>query len=446
MITWMQRHKKWLVITIWISTFAFVGAGFVGWGSYKYGTSSSSVATVGKKEIKISDLQNEYNSLYSKYQNAFGEAFNQEMAKQFKLKEAAYTAVIQKFTLLNYADELGLYATDKEIAKYLVQIPAFIKNGKFDKNIYLAVLKQNRTNPTDFEHQIGNDLLINKIQLILNSDVTTSEINNFAKLNSIQDRVSINIVKTADLKIDSSTQQLKKYWEQNKNNYKSLESYKIAVTKVKIDNDKKASKKEALKKYLKLKKDKLKFDETLTIDQNSDLFISANLKKISNATVSKVLKPLEDKNDFIIVKLLKKYPSKALPFDKVSTLVSSDYNIDKKHKLLKETVQKLTNNFTGYDIGFVSKNKKKNIEGLSEDETQQLITHIASSPIAINSLMLENKAIVYKITDSSFLDNNISNNENLKNTLKSIKNNEILSSLLKQLQNRYEIKSNMKVN
>ncbi len=32
MITWMQRHKKWLVITIWISTIAFVGAGFVGWG------------------------------------------------------------------------------------------------------------------------------------------------------------------------------------------------------------------------------------------------------------------------------------------------------------------------------------------------------------------------------------------------------------------------------
>ena len=33
MITWMQRHKRWLVITIWISTIAFVGAGFVGWGS-----------------------------------------------------------------------------------------------------------------------------------------------------------------------------------------------------------------------------------------------------------------------------------------------------------------------------------------------------------------------------------------------------------------------------
>ena len=33
MITWMQRHKKWLVITIWISTSACVGAGCGGWGS-----------------------------------------------------------------------------------------------------------------------------------------------------------------------------------------------------------------------------------------------------------------------------------------------------------------------------------------------------------------------------------------------------------------------------
>ena len=44
MITWMQRHKKWLIITIWISTIAFIGAGFVGWGSYNYGSSAGSSA------------------------------------------------------------------------------------------------------------------------------------------------------------------------------------------------------------------------------------------------------------------------------------------------------------------------------------------------------------------------------------------------------------------
>ena len=46
MITWMQRHKKWLIITIWISTIAFVGAGFVGWGAYDFGKSQGTIAKV----------------------------------------------------------------------------------------------------------------------------------------------------------------------------------------------------------------------------------------------------------------------------------------------------------------------------------------------------------------------------------------------------------------
>ena len=51
MITWMQKHKKYLVITIWISTIAFVGAGFVGWGAYKFGAAADAIATVGETKV-----------------------------------------------------------------------------------------------------------------------------------------------------------------------------------------------------------------------------------------------------------------------------------------------------------------------------------------------------------------------------------------------------------
>ena len=55
MITWLQRHKRWLVITIWISTIAFVGAGFVGWGSYDYGKQGAVVAVVGDREVSVEE-------------------------------------------------------------------------------------------------------------------------------------------------------------------------------------------------------------------------------------------------------------------------------------------------------------------------------------------------------------------------------------------------------
>ena len=43
----MQRHKKYLIVTIWISTIAFIGAGFVGWGQYSYGDKSSGTKGLG---------------------------------------------------------------------------------------------------------------------------------------------------------------------------------------------------------------------------------------------------------------------------------------------------------------------------------------------------------------------------------------------------------------
>ncbi|MEA3499157.1 MAG: SurA N-terminal domain-containing protein, partial [Campylobacterota bacterium] len=159
MISWMQRHKKWLIVTIWISTIAFVGAGFVGWGSYDYSKSNSTVAIVGDREVPLSDLQNEYSSLYSQYQEMFGESFNKELAEQLKLEDAALQRVIQKYLLINYASDLGLATTDKEIAKELVKISAFFKDGKFDKNTYVNVLKQNRRTSKEFEAQLKQDLL-----------------------------------------------------------------------------------------------------------------------------------------------------------------------------------------------------------------------------------------------------------------------------------------------
>lgn len=71
MIGWMQKHKKYLIITIWISTIAFVGAGFVGWGSYSFSGTSNAVAVVGDRKISIEKLQREYAKLYNLYNQLF---------------------------------------------------------------------------------------------------------------------------------------------------------------------------------------------------------------------------------------------------------------------------------------------------------------------------------------------------------------------------------------
>ena len=70
MITWMQKHKKYLVITIWVSTIAFVGAGFVGWGAYSYGKKEDTVAKVKDTQISVKDVQTVYNQLFNQLNKA----------------------------------------------------------------------------------------------------------------------------------------------------------------------------------------------------------------------------------------------------------------------------------------------------------------------------------------------------------------------------------------
>ena len=67
MITWMQKHRKWLVVTMWISVISFVGAGAVGWGSYDFGKSGGAIAKVGEYEITQKELQSQYNKYYNYY-------------------------------------------------------------------------------------------------------------------------------------------------------------------------------------------------------------------------------------------------------------------------------------------------------------------------------------------------------------------------------------------
>jgi peptidyl-prolyl cis-trans isomerase D len=233
-ISWMQRHKKWLVITIWISTIAFVGAGFVGWGAYNPSQSGGSVATVGNKDVAVEDIQREYNGLFNQYQQMFGAQFNQEMAKQLKLEELAYNNIVQRFLLLNLADEYGITATDKDVAKELVTITSFHKEGKFDETTYRNVLAQNRTTTTDFEEQLRQDIIVKKVTGIFTTPTNAKTLENINKVFFAEDKVSINVIDANKFKVHYSAGDLKKFYDENKENYKSKTQYAINIEKVAI--------------------------------------------------------------------------------------------------------------------------------------------------------------------------------------------------------------------
>ena len=152
MLSWMQKHKRYLVVTIWVSTIAFVGAGFVGWGAYDLNSNrATSVAKVGHRNISVQELQQKYDRLYQYYNNMFEGKLTQEKADELGLEKAVLQAAIQENLLLNFADDIGLSVSKDDVLKYIIVDPTFQKDGVFDKNLYYDVLRRARINPTDFE-------------------------------------------------------------------------------------------------------------------------------------------------------------------------------------------------------------------------------------------------------------------------------------------------------
>ena len=414
MITWMQRHKKWLVITIWISTIAFIGAGFVGWGSYKYGTQGGVVATVGSREVSIEEYQQEYSNLYEQYSKMFGTMFNKELAEQLKFKDVALRQVLQKNLILSYADTLGLDVTNEEIAKELVKYKIFTKDGKFDKDTYVKVLGQNRTTPKVFEESLKRDLLLQKVQSLFLINPTKTEIENLSKLAFIEDDINIKVLTSNDVNISFKDDELKKYWEENKNSYMSdvvydlnikemplissnataddikaqydkfKSDYKFADGKIKSldeakeqivkDLDEKLTKTEALKVYLKLKKDEEKFDKTLNILESKLPYSQENIAKIKEVKNGEVVKPFMENGKYIIVKVVKLNPSKVLDFEQAKAKATQDYEKVLRAQKLQEQAKAELKDFKGTDIAGVTRTSK--IAGLSQEESTNFLNQL----------------------------------------------------------------------
>ena len=168
MITWMQRHKKWLVVTIWISVIAFVGAGFVGWGDYDFNMNrSSSVAKVADEKISIMELNQRYSQVFSYYNEISNGTLTEQRAKESGLDSLALQSLIEDKLLISFAKRLGLSVSEDEILRVLINDKQFLDtNGLFDKNIYYAILAQNDIKPTQYESIIYDEILLDKLSLL----------------------------------------------------------------------------------------------------------------------------------------------------------------------------------------------------------------------------------------------------------------------------------------
>jgi len=480
MITWMQKHKKYLIITIWISTIAFVGAGFVGWGQYKYGDKAGAVAKVGDVEITMGELQKTYSNLYAQYNKMFQGNFDEEKAKSFGLQRQALQQLTQQALILNLAESYSLEISDAELLAELKTQEYFFKNGRFDKEIYKQILSRNNMTIKEYENDVKRQLLIQKTLKLLPVKASKNELNIIDTILNIADKINYKVLDDSKITVDTSDEKLKPYWEASKQNYKTEVTYEIEyITQPRVEKkyddakikehylankthfkdvdgkllplegakasviaelDKKATKDAALRRYIAYKKNKLDSNvtkQTKSISVSNNPFSKLLLDKVSKlSTNSPYLKPVIVNDVYIIVKLVKVNPSKTKTFQEAKAELLPKYIAEQKRVKLLELAKTSLNTFSGKTTDFITAQDTKKLTDLKPQEANEFLVSLFTSQKKRNFIPLESgKVVLYNIVEQKLLSKT---NTDENNPIVKIKSASFNEGLIKTLQNKYK--------
>jgi len=480
MITWMQRHKKYLIITIWISTFAFIGAGFVGWGQYSYGDKAGAVAKVGDIEISAGELQKTYSNLYAQYSQMLQGNFDEEKAKNFGLKRQAMAQLTNQALILNLAKSYDLEISDDELLKGIESQKYFFKDGIFDKDIYKKVLSRNNMSIQEYEKELRKELLIQKTLSLLPVKVNDKEAQIIPTIMRIADKINYKILNDSKISIDTSDKFLKPYWETSQQNFMTEVSYEVKVIKqskvsktysadkinerykenkthfkdsegkilplekakdaVIAELDAKATKDAALRTYIAYKKGKLSPDVkvlTQTISSSNNPYNSEVLKKISRlSSRSPFLKPMLINGEYFTFQLIKTNPAQTKTYEAAKKDVLPLYVAEQKKIKLLEIAKKSLATFSGKTTDFITNSDAMKLKDMSIRDANEFLIKLFSQQQKRGFIQLGNGEIVlYNILEQKLLntDNSKKNNSIIK--IKSAMFNE---GLIKTLKNKYK--------
>ena len=128
--------------------------------------------------------------------------------------------------------------------------------------------------------------------------------------------------------------------------------------------------------------------------------------------------------------------------------VLAQLQITKKADSLKKKAEARLNLFQGNDIGFVSRDTKKTIPGLTQAETSEFVNFVFDNNKKRNFKIIGDKAVLYAIMEQKLLDNSKvkSYAQLVNNNITQMKQSEISQNLVKELRNRYDIEQYYKCN
>lgn len=438
MITWMQHHRKYLVVTIWVSTIAFIGAGFVGWGQYSYGDKASAVASVGDVSITADELQKTYSNLFNQYNQLFQGKLDEKQAQQFGLQHQALKMLTDQALILNLAESYKLTVSDEELFNLIKSQEAFAKSGSFDKEMYANVLSKNNLTIKEYEAAMRKELLIQKTLYLFAPVARTLETNALASAMGVADKIEYKVLTPDTVAVSADEAGLASYWDKHQNDYKKAASYDLSI----IYMGKLATQNDALRRYIDFKKGTLDASATakkITVSSEDNALTAELFKEVTALTPEKpYLKPRKLGDEYVIIKLNAYNPSVNKTYAEAKTEANTGYINEMKKNKLQELAQNSYKTFTGTVSDFIIHTQSASLGGLSPAESAEFVNKLFQTKQKQGFLTLKSgNVILYNVLEQKLLEDKTVAEEN---TAMKLKENLLNQKLMKMLESKYPIK------
>jgi len=226
MLKSMRKNLKSLAPVLWGVIIAFIISIFAVWGGAgRLGESrnSNTIATIGNKKISADTYIQNLRQRLEMFKKDYKE-LDANFIQQLNIPQQVLEQIIQRTILSQKAKELGIRASDEEISEKVKSFPVFQKDGKFvGFEEYKQILDYNRISASEFEKSLINDIIVQKIILVLTAGIAVSEKElweNYKKTNESAQLEYIMIEKSKmELKEEPGSIELRKFFTENREKY-----------------------------------------------------------------------------------------------------------------------------------------------------------------------------------------------------------------------------------
>ncbi len=218
-----------IILGVVILSFALAGV-----GGYLGSSTEEPAAVVNGEDITRQELESAYQQERSRVEQQYGDSFaaiaaDPSFAQQ--LRSNALQKLVTERLTDQAIDELGLRVSDEQIKDSIRSMAEFQRDGQFDNDTYLAVLRQSGIQAEQFPEMLRQDMTRRQLlQAYLTSEISLpSEALQVYRLQAQQREVrQLNVSVTPFLdKVSVSDQELDTYYQENKTAFQHPEQVNL---------------------------------------------------------------------------------------------------------------------------------------------------------------------------------------------------------------------------